>query len=82
MDRLAVGVRIAADVECVQVEAWPHRFEAKARNVGVGQLAAQQVHEQRGDQRAVDDQARVTLDLRHMLAVVARPRRLLHPLRR
>jgi hypothetical protein len=33
-------------------------------------LAAQQVHQQRGDQRAVHDQARVALDLGDVAAVV------------
>src|SRR5207253_6970224 len=57
VDRLAVRLRVAADVECVQVESWPHGLEAKVRYLCVGHLPTQQVHQQRCDERAVDDQA-------------------------
>ena len=67
---LAVGLRVAADVECVQVEGRPHGFEPEARDVCIGHALAQQVHQKRGDQRAVHDQAGVALDLRHILSVV------------
>src|SRR3954451_14348066 len=62
MDGLAVELRVAADMECVQVERGPHGLEAKARHVRIGHLPTQEVHQQRGDERAMDDQARVALD--------------------
>jgi hypothetical protein len=67
---LPVGAGRAADMEGVQVEGGPHGAEAEARHVGARPLAPQQVHQQRGDQRAVHDQARVAFDLGDVLAVV------------
>src|SRR4051812_37211465 len=58
---LAIGLRLPADVEGVEVEGRANGLEAEARHVGTGHLAPQQVHQQRGDQRAVHDQAGVAL---------------------
>ena len=52
------------------VKGRAHRFELKAQHGRARQLVAQQVHQQRGDQRAVHDQARVALDLGDILAIV------------
>jgi hypothetical protein len=54
----------------VQVEGRPHRLERERLHGRTRHLAPHQVGQQRGDQRAVHDQARVALHLGHVLAVV------------
>ena len=56
--------------ERVQVEGRAHGAKVEGRHLCIRQLAAQQVQQQRGDQRPVHDQAGVALDLGHVLAVV------------
>src|SRR6267143_4332092 len=68
--RPAVRLRLAADEESVEVEDRAHRAELELRDSRIRQLPAQQVDEERGDQRTVDDQARVALDLRYITAIV------------
>ena len=54
----------------MSVESRAHRLEAKARDLVQRRMTAQQVHQQRRDQRPVDDQARIALDLGHVAPVV------------
>ena len=54
----------------MDVEGGPHRLELKAQHLGIGLLASQQVHQERGDQGAVHDEAGVALHLGDVLAVV------------
>ena len=56
-DRLAVRLRLAADEEGIDVEHGPHGPELVAGDLGVRQPVAQQVEQQRRDQRTVDDRA-------------------------
>src|SRR4030095_12184894 len=58
-----VTVGATADGERMQVEERAERLEVEAADDCVGMLAAQQVDEQRRDQRPVDDQPRIALDL-------------------
>src|SRR5216683_1270877 len=57
--RPAVRLRLAADEERVEVEDRAHCAELELRDSRIRQLPAQQIDEERGDQRTVDDQARV-----------------------
>src|SRR5919206_5280816 len=59
----AVVARLTVDLERVEVEGRAHRPEAEGRDVGARGVAPQQVQQQRGEQRAVNDQTRVALDL-------------------
>src|SRR2546422_8572729 len=68
--RPAVGLRLAADEEGVNVEDRAHRAELEPRDSRIRQLPAQQIDEERRDQRTMHDQARVALDLRHITAIV------------
>src|SRR5437879_1339541 len=68
--RPAVGPRLAADEEGTGVEDRAQRAELELRDSGIGQLPAQQIDEQRRDQRTMHDQAGVALDLRHITAIV------------
>ena len=70
---LAVATGLAVDPERVQVERRAHRPEPERRHLRVGSVAAHQVQQQRGEQRAVHDQPRVALDLGHVAAVVVDP---------
>ena len=54
----------------MQVEGGAYGPELEAGHFGLRRVATQQIHQQRGDQRAVNDQARVALDLGGVLAVV------------
>ena len=54
----------------MRVKGWPHGLEFEAQHTGFGLLAAQQVHQQCGNQWAVNDQARVAFDLGDILSVV------------
>src|SRR5256885_11484015 len=53
----------------MQVEGGAHGLELEGQHLRLGQLAAQQVQQQRGDQRAVHDQARIALHARDVAAV-------------
>src|SRR6267143_1283292 len=68
--RPAVRLRLAADEEGVEVEDRAHSAELELRDSRIRSLPAQQIDEERGDQRTVDDQARVALDLRYITAIV------------
>src|SRR3954469_1222885 len=67
-DGPTVLLRHAADEEGVDVEGRPHRPEAVLDHLGVGPLLTEQVEQQGRDQRAVDDQAGISLDLRYVSA--------------
>ena len=68
---VAARRQAAADARTVQVEQRAHRAELEASATSAsGRSRAQQVDQQRGDQRAVHDQARIALDLGHVAAVV------------
>src|SRR5437867_6026675 len=69
-DGLAIVLELAVDAEGVQVEGRTHGLEAEAGDVCIGRVAAHEVHQQRGDQRAVHDQTRIALDVGDVLAVV------------
>src|SRR6185436_4011800 len=73
LDGLAVVLKLAVDAERVQVERRPDGLEAERRDVGLGQAAPHQVHQQRGDQRPVHDQSGIALDFGDVLAVVVDP---------
>src|SRR6266480_746003 len=68
--RPAVGLRLAADEEGTGVEDRAQRAELELRDPRLRQLPAQQIDEQRRDQRTMHDQAGVALDLRHITAIV------------
>ena len=55
------------------VKHWPHRAKLEMRQPGLGQVLAQQIHQQSSDQRAMHDQAGVALDLGDITAVVMNP---------
>src|SRR6185295_10053852 len=46
LDRLAVVLKLAVDVERVQVEGRTHGLEAKRRDIAIRRVAAHQVHQQ------------------------------------
>src|ERR1700756_1863653 len=69
-DCLAIRLRCAAYRERVDVEGRTDRPEAIFQHLSLGALVAQQVEQQRRDQRPVHDQAWITLDLGHVAAVV------------
>ena len=54
----------------MQVKRRPHGLELKRANERARRMATHQINQQRGDQRAVHDQAGVGLHLRHVLAVI------------
>src|SRR6185436_4990497 len=51
----AVGLRLAIDAERAQVEGRANGLEPEGGDVGIGRVAANQVHQQGGDQGAVHD---------------------------
>ena len=55
--RFPIGRWRAIQAKRVQVKRGPHGFEVKTLHAGAGALAAQQVDEQRGNQRPMDDEA-------------------------
>src|SRR6218665_186060 len=57
-----IGLGLAVQAQRVQVERRPHGPELEAGEPGLGHFAAQQVQQQRGDQRAMHDQAGVAFD--------------------
>src|SRR5438552_4930638 len=65
---LAIRRRLATYVERIDVEQRPHGAKLVASHDGVRQLGSQQIEEQRRDQRPVDDQSGITLDLGNVLA--------------
>src|SRR5262249_47919617 len=70
LHRRAVVLRLAADVEAVRVEDGLDGAELIAGDVCVGTLPAQQVEQQRGDQRTVHDEARIAFHLGDVAPVV------------
>src|ERR1700752_3133808 len=68
--RPAVRLRLAADEERVRVEDRAHRAELELHDSRLRQLPAQQIDQQRREQRTMHDQAGVALDLRHIAAIV------------
>src|SRR2546425_4699029 len=67
--RPAVRLRLAADEEREEGEDRAHRAELELRDSRLRQLPAQQIDEERCDQRTMHDQAWVPLDLRHVTAI-------------
>ena len=64
------AARLAVDLERVQVEGRAYRPEAEGGDIGARRVASQQVQQQRGEQRPVDDETGVALDLGDVAAVV------------
>lgn len=58
--------RLCVEAKRVHIKGRTHRFEVKR----TGRLAANQLNQQRGNQRAVHDEVGVALHVGHLLAVV------------
>src|SRR6266700_6760409 len=70
MERLSIRARLAADVEGMGVERRPDCTKLVAGDFGPRRLMAQEVEQQRREERPMDDQARILLDLRDIAPVV------------
>src|SRR5450755_3629075 len=70
MKSLSVRARLAADVEVAGVESRAHRPKLIADDLGFRQLMAQEVEQQGRDERPVDDQPGILLDLRDVAPIV------------
>ena len=70
VDGFAIGTRSAVQAKRVQVKGGPHGTELERRHTRPGHLAAYQVHQQGGDQRAMHNETRIAFFLRHISAVV------------
>ena len=69
-NRLAISRQLAVDTQRMLIEGRAQGLECETGDIGLGQVAAQQVHQQRGDQRAVDHQPGIALDASDVAPVV------------
>src|SRR5207249_9934549 len=65
-----VVLRSSADIERCDVEQWGYGTELEAPQHGIRALPPQQIDQQRGEQRSVDNQPRIAFDLRDVASVV------------
>ena len=65
-----IRLRTCIDAEGVEVKRWPDGFELEAADPLRGRMASDQIDQQRGNQWAMHDEARVTLHFRDIAPIV------------
>src|SRR5258705_6648604 len=66
----AIPVTASANGEAVNVEQRAYRAETEAAHPDLRQTASQQIHQERGNQRTVHDEAGITFHPGHIRAIV------------